>query len=43
MFQQTQSDPFLLPNGTTINSLLFADDLIILSRSKSGLQNCQTK
>ena len=40
MFQQTQSDPFLLPNGTTINSLLYADDLIILSRSKSGLQNC---
>jgi hypothetical protein len=39
MFQQTQSHPFLLPNGTTINSLLYADELIILSPSKSGLQN----
>ena len=34
------SDPFVLPNGTKINSLLYADDLIILSRSKLGLQNC---
>ena len=30
----------LLPNSTAISSLLYADDLIILSRSKSGLQNC---
>jgi hypothetical protein len=29
MFQQTLSEPFLLPNETTINSLLYADDLII--------------
>ena len=34
------SDPFVLPNGTKLNSLLYADDLIILSRSKTGLQNC---
>ena len=34
------SDPFVLPNGTKVNSLLYADDLIILSRSKIGLQNC---
>jgi len=34
------SDPFVLPNGTKINSLLCADDLIILSRSKIGSQNC---
>ncbi len=32
LFEQTQSDPFLLlPNGTTINSLLYADDLIVIS------------
>ena len=34
------SDPFVLPNGTKLSSLLYADDLIILSRSKAGLQNC---
>ena len=40
LFEQAHSDPFVLPNGTAINSLLYADDLIILSRSKHGLQNC---
>ena len=40
LFENTLSDPFVLPNGTKINSLLYADDLIILSRSKTGLQNC---
>ena len=39
-FQNALSDPFVLPNGTKINSLLYDDDLIILSRSKTGLQNC---
>ena len=34
------SNPFVLSNGTNLNSLLYADDLIILSRSKTGLQNC---
>ena len=34
------SDPFVLPNGMKLSSLLYADDLIILSRSKVGLQNC---
>ena len=29
-----------LPNGAKLNSLLYADDLVILSRSKIGLQNC---
>ena len=38
--QNTLSDPIILPNGTKLNSLLYADDLIILSRSKVGLQNC---
>ena len=40
LFENTLSDPFVLPDGTKINSLLYADDLIILSRSKIGLQNC---
>ena len=40
LFEKTNSDPFLLPNGTKLSSLLYADDLVILSRSKNGLQNC---
>lgn len=40
LFTETASDPFILPNGTKLSSLLYADDLIILSRSKHGLQNC---
>ena len=40
LFEKANSDPFLLPNGTRISSLLYADDLVILSRTKSGLQNC---
>ena len=39
-FNNILSDPFVLPNGTKISSLFCADDLIILSRSKLGLQNC---
>ena len=39
-FENTLSDPFVLPDGAKINSLLYADDLIILSRSKTGLENC---
>ena len=39
-FEETLSDPFVLPNGAKLNSLLYADDLVILSRSKIGLQNC---
>ena len=39
-FEETLSDPFVLPNGAKLNSLLYADDLVILSRSKVGLQNC---
>ena len=39
-FNNILSDPFVLPNGNKLNSLFYADDLIILSRSKVGLQNC---
>ena len=40
LFENTLSDPFVLPNGKKTNSLFYADDLVILSRSKTGLQNC---
>ena len=39
-FEKILSDPFVLPNGAKLNSLLYADDLVILSRSKIRLQNC---
>ena len=39
-FENILSDPFVLPKGTKLSSLLYADDLIIPSRSKAGLQNC---
>ena len=41
--ENTLSDPFVLPNGAKLNSLLYADHLIISSRSKTGLQNCLDK
>ena len=40
LLENTLSFPFVLPNGTKINSLLYANELIILTRSKTGLQNC---
>ena len=39
-FDQCLTDPITLPNGTRLNSLFYADDLVILSRSKYGLQHC---
>ena len=38
--ENTLSGPFVLPNLTKLNFLFYADDLIILSRFKTGLQNC---
>ena len=38
-FENKLSDPFVFPNGTKLNSLLYADDLIILLRSKTGLRS----
>ena len=29
-FENILADPFILPNGTKLSSLLYADDLIIL-------------
>ena len=31
-------DPIVLPNGSLINSLFYADDLVLLSTSATGLQ-----
>ena len=39
MFQNTDSDPFKLPNRTKLNCLMYADDLIIVPKTKLGLQN----
>ena len=39
-FNQNGTDPFILPNGSKLNSLLYADDLVILSKSKQGLDKC---
>ena len=34
------SDPLFLPDGTKLNCLRYADDLVLLSKSKHGLQHC---
>jgi hypothetical protein len=38
LFGNTAADPFILPNGIKLSCLLYADELILLSRSKFGLQ-----
>ena len=40
LFNNTDSDPFILPNDSKLSCILYADDLIILSRSRFGLQKC---
>jgi len=37
--QTLRSDPIILPNNNRLSSLLYADDLVLLSKSKEGLQN----
>ena len=34
------SDPLFLPDGTKLNCLLYADDLVLLTKSKQGLEHC---
>ena len=34
------SDPLYLPDGTELNCLLYADDLVLILKSKQGLQHC---
>lgn len=38
--QTIRSDAIYLPNNSKLTSLLYADDLVLLSKSKVGLQNC---
>lgn len=40
LFNNTSSDPFILPNKVRLSCLFYADDLVTLSRSRFGLQNC---
>ena len=35
-----KTDPIILPNWDKLNTLFYADDLVFISRSKIGLQNC---
>ena len=42
-YQSQQCDPFTIPNGTKLNCLPYADDLVILSKSKQGLNNSLKK
>ena len=37
--EEEKVDPFILPDGTKLSSLLYADDLVILSQIATGLQN----
>ena len=37
--QGDKFDPILLPNGQRVNCLLYADDMIVISRTARGLQN----
>ena len=34
-----RTDAFLLPNGAKLTTLMYADDLVLLSKSREGLQN----
>jgi retron-type reverse transcriptase len=36
LFKNTNSDPFILPNGTELSCLLYADDLIIYLNQNSA-------
>ncbi|MEW8548168.1 MAG: reverse transcriptase domain-containing protein, partial [Candidatus Thiodiazotropha sp.] len=39
IFDQTTSDPVVV-NSTKLNCLIYADDVLLLSESKEGLQSC---
>ena len=39
LLENNSVDSFILPNGDKLSSLFFADNLIVLSQSPSGLQN----
>ncbi|XP_022809214.1 uncharacterized protein LOC111346174 [Stylophora pistillata] len=39
LLDRDDTDPIILPNGTRLNSLFYADDLVLISKSADGLQN----
>ena len=39
LLDKQDTDPILLPNGSPLSCLLYADDLIHISHSAAGLQN----
>ena len=39
LLDKQDTDPILLPNGSPLSCLLYADDLILISHSAAGLQN----
>ena len=39
VLEEEKVDPSILPDGTKLSSLLYADDLVILSQTATGLQN----
>ena len=39
LLNMPETDPVILPNGSSINCLLYADDLVLISQSAIGLQN----
>ena len=39
LYEHESVHPFILPDGRKLNSLLYADDLIILLQTATGLQN----
>ena len=39
LLEEEKVDPFTLPDDTKLSSLLYADDLVILSQTATGLQN----
>ena len=38
LLDREDTDPIVLPNGTHLNCLLYADDLVLISYSAKGLQ-----
>ena len=38
LLNQQDTDPILLPNGSTLNCILYSDDLVLISQSADGLR-----
>ena len=39
LLDQGDTDPIVLPNGSDLSCLLYADDLVLISQSDQGLEN----